>query len=996
MKSLEWKSAFSSIIEPKKFNKKKPLFFYHISSKSDEPTIKVYISNEENKDRYTLPGFLKNDEIKEQLEVNDRLIGDISSELLIEDNLYDVSRESGRYLLGCLIKSGRLKTFSGQPISLGSPIIPIVNWSYVDGLHKPCISYPANGHIIRSARPVFFAKESLTLHKIAVESAQHLEMLETFPSLSSEEIKVMAFELKSALPFLELPESINNKSLRVVPKILLRFTKTSSSNRGKLGAELLFDYQGFMVDGEEKPHSLEVVETPNGDIDLYYDKQTEKETFELLKKWNLIQQTARKNWYNPVTEMELTSGNLNQVDEGMIGDTQEIMPWYNIVKNAIPALKEAGIKVTRTALFNLEFFDAKEISTVVDREKRHNKLELSMKLTTEDGDYETILIPILIELINKYQNNLEEIPDKIFQKIYNNKWFVIPKSLVIPALRTLNLVYRNQNARGGKIKIEQFDAGQLVASDENQKVMNFKVPDDVTGLANALRNPDSIEKVNVPQGIQVTPHDYQMTGLNWLYFLKKHGLAGLMADEMGAGKSMQLIMLMLLSKEKALFPDKPHLVVINKTGVDKWLKEIDKMTAGNLVPIPVYSGEQQKLKEAALKPKNNQVFVTTYHTVRTMLDIFKKIEFDIVVPDESQWIKNPSAGITKAIHSLKKESGFCISGTPLENITTDIWSQLEFSIPNLLGSIDFFQKNYARPLKKEDISKESKIEALTSLSHRISPFILSRGGDTVTASLPPLIEDYYELDMSKDYQRLYSNIRQALNKDVYQAIKELGQDNAQGAVLNAYRILRDLACDGRICDEGRAAGLSISSKTEFIIDMTEKSLSYKRKVIIFSSFTRYLNLIKDDLENKGIVAEMISGESNQSGESTEILDRFKSDEFDVILITFKAGGAALDIYEANTVISAEPFWNPFVEKQAVKRAHRQGQNDTVYFYRPIIKDSIEEYILKVQSDKTEMAKIVLQGASENIEDAIEKIGESLDSSITSIESIKAVFGESNS
>ena len=443
--------------------------------------------------------------------------------------------------------------------------------------------------------------------------------------------------------------------------------------------------------------------------------------------------------------------------------------------------------------------------------------------------------------------------------------------------------------------------------------------------------------------------DYQLTGVKWLYNLAKTGFGGILADEMGLGKTIQVIYYI-----KQMLKDNPtskFLIVVPTSLAYNWEHEFDSFASQIKKAICIGSKEKRK---HILKDLNKlNVIITTYGLLREDEEIYENLSFNTMIIDEAQNIKNNHAGITKVVKSIKAETKFALTGTPLENSILELWSIFDFIMPGYLANLTKFQSKY----KIKDFDEDSEI-LIKGLSKQITPFILRRKKSDVVKELPEkLINDIY-IDLKDEQKKLYVAELNRVKEEMDKIIKEDGMNKARFLILQLLTKLRQICIDPSIIYDNYTDG---SNKIEQLENIVSEYTKNNHKVLIFSSFKTALNIIKEKLNNNKIRTYMIDG-SVPAKTRIEMVDNFnKNDDIKVFLIMLKSGGTGLNLASADVVIHLDLWWNPQAENQATDRAHRIGQTNTVEVIHLITKGTIEEKILELQNKKRILSDKLIDG-----------------------------------
>jgi SNF2 family DNA or RNA helicase len=452
-----------------------------------------------------------------------------------------------------------------------------------------------------------------------------------------------------------------------------------------------------------------------------------------------------------------------------------------------------------------------------------------------------------------------------------------------------------------------------------------------------LQNFEKIEQFSLPNKLQATLRPYQKAGYDWLNFLNEYHFGGCLADDMGLGKTLQTLSFLQKQKETS---QNPSLIVMPTSLIYNWQKEAEKFTPD--LKIFVYQG--------TFREKNTEQFdeydlvLTSYGVLRIDIDFIKNYRFNYVVLDESQAIKNPSSGIAKAVMQLSSANRLILTGTPLENSTMDLWSQMTFINPGLLGSQAFFRNEFQIPIEKQQ--DDAKTKKLYSL---IKPFMLRRHKSQVATELPEKVESVQYCDMTEEQEHQYEEAKSYYRNLILEHIEEKGMNKSQIVLLQGLTKLRQIANHPKMIDEHYK---NASGKYEDVIQKLETIVEEGHKVLIFSQFVKHLSIFRQYFDENKIDYCYLDGSTTNRQEQVE---RFQNDDsVKIFLISLKAGGLGLNLTAAEYVFLLDPWWNPAIEAQAIDRAHRIGQKNTVFTYKFITRNSVEEKILSLQRGKKQL------------------------------------------
>jgi SNF2 family DNA or RNA helicase len=459
-------------------------------------------------------------------------------------------------------------------------------------------------------------------------------------------------------------------------------------------------------------------------------------------------------------------------------------------------------------------------------------------------------------------------------------------------------------------------------------------------LSEKLRSLNSfsgIKNYPLPSGFKGELRPYQKAGYNWLRFLNEYKLGGCLADDMGLGKTVQTLTMLQAEKDSG---SGASLLIMPTSLIYNWEMESGKFTPE--LRILNYTGTLRN-KDINRFEKYDLV-LTSYGITRLDVELLQKFYFNYIILDESQVIKNPTSNIAKAVRELKSRHKLVLTGTPIENTTMDLWSQMTFINPGLLGTQTYFRNEFQTPIeKRNDESRSKKLHAV------IKPFVLRRHKSQVATELPEKVENIQYCSMSYEQEKRYEEVKTYYREKIFKLIDQEGLGNSRFMILEGLTKLRQLANHPRMVEQGYTGD---SGKLEDVTYMLENAIAEGHKVLIFSQFVKHLELVRQYLKTSKIDFAYLDGSSTDRKDQVE---RFNKDpHLKVFLISIKAGGLGLNLTEADYVFILDPWWNPAVEAQAVDRAHRIGQKKKVFTYKFITRDTVEEKILTLQKRKLKL------------------------------------------
>ncbi len=499
-------------------------------------------------------------------------------------------------------------------------------------------------------------------------------------------------------------------------------------------------------------------------------------------------------------------------------------------------------------------------------------------------------------------------------------------------------------------------------------------------------NPEA--ELEFPKGLKAELRPYQKTGYKWLRYMHDHKFGACLADDMGLGKTIQILAFLQYVSEQPKDEKKPriqeignavhdnnlvqldlfgqvvsndvveadaaielskpvHLVIVPTSLIYNWHSEVRKFTE---LSIYVHTGFN-RIKDISKVLSRYDIIISSYGTIRNDIEMFSKIQFDTIILDESQAIKNPASQTAISVNQLKSNFKIAMTGTPVENSITDLWSQINFLNPGILGNYHFFTRKYVNAIEKE--KNEADTLRLKSI---VRPFILRRTKEQVASDLPSKTEKIVMCEMSEEQKQKYESVKSTFRNELLSSISENGFKKSNMLILNGLIKLRQIANHPVLADNEYLAG---SGKFESIISSIHNVVNSGHKVLIFSQFVQHLSLLKTYLDSKEMPYLYIAGNVS-SADRKQLVDQFQTKNTAMVfLISLKAGGTGLNLTAADYVFLLDPWWNPAVERQAMDRTHRIGQDKPVFVYKFITKDSIEEKIVNLQARKQKVSDDIL-------------------------------------
>jgi len=702
-------------------------------------------------------------------------------------------------------------------------------------------------------------------------------------------------------------------------------------------ARFAFAYGGVTIDPESRADELRSVE---GTESIVYPRSraAEKRFSERLSPFG---------FYNdPATQALLTSPgrSLRLVDE---------RHWPIFTHTAITELRAAGWHVEIAPSFRYKIVDLADAELWHPHVKEDSDGWFDLAIGIDVGDQRVNLLAILRDLM---QTGLE-LADSAFLDTYpDDKFFYVrlgphdtATTLAFPAARLKTIVRTlielgdpaALNA-GGMLRLPRTRAA-IVNELESASGLRWDVPGRLRELSTRLREFRGVANVAVPASFHGELRPYQRDGLDWLQFLASYGFGGILADDMGLGKSVQTLAHLLVEKESGRLTQ-PALLVVPTSLVHNWCDEAARF-APALRVLPLHGPARGDRFEHI--PQHDLVITTYALLVRDA--VLRERTWHAVILDEAQALKNPQAKVAVAAMGLHAAHRLCLTGTPVENHLGDLWSLFSIALPGSLGDRKAFGRLFRTPIEKRaDLGRKN------ALAERIAPFLLRRTKEAVASELPEKTEIVQRVELIGAQRDLYESVRLSMHERVRAQIAQRGLARSQIVILDALLKLRQVCCDPRLLPKPmRKAAESV--KLELLLEMLPQLLLEGRRVLVFSQFTSMLDLIGPALEARGIGFARLTGETK---DRAAVVKRFTGGEVPVFLISLKAGGTGLNLVAADTVIHYDPWWNPAVERQATDRAHRIGQTRHVFVYKLIGAGTVEEKIVELQERKAKLAAAI--------------------------------------
>ena len=619
--------------------------------------------------------------------------------------------------------------------------------------------------------------------------------------------------------------------------------------------------------------------------------------------------------------------------------------WQAFVGQRVPALEAFGWRnqIDRD-------FGPRAVQSVGDYDVRVSDAErgrFSLDFGIEIDGVRVPLLPILSRLIERGGIDAAQIADgELVTSLEDGRILKLPVERMRRLLAVMSDLIEAAHRSANDALVLSDGEAVSVLDLEDLLTTRWDNQAAISSFAERFRSPAELPPPALPATFTADLRGYQAIGVSWLQHLRAHDLGGFLADDMGLGKTAQTIAHLAIEHAEGRL-DRPALIVVPTSLVSNWQAEMTKFAPS--LRVEILHGTDRHARRATIDRAH--VVITTYTVLARDIEEMAPLLWHIVVLDEAQVIKSPDSKATRAVCRLETRHRLCLSGTPIENNLQELWSEFAFLMPGLLGDRKSFSKRFRTPIEKNnDLLRRSQ------LARRIRPFLLRRTKSEVASDLPPKHTILRRINLGPEQRELYDAISGTLSEEVREQIKGLSAAQGRIVVLDALLKLRQLCCDPRLLKMPSARSVETSSKLDDLLEMLNEMIPEGRRILLFSQFTSMLDLMKPRLREAGIGFVELRGDTRDRAEPVRA---FEAREVPLFLISLKAGGRGLNLTSADTVIHYDPWWNPAAEEQASDRAHRIGQDKSVFVYKLIAADTVEDRIVELQQRKTDLANIAL-------------------------------------
>lgn len=622
----------------------------------------------------------------------------------------------------------------------------------------------------------------------------------------------------------------------------------------------------------------------------------------------------------------ITYGEEVDSDKGIVYFDETAEKTYTFLKEVLPVIQNDCDVFVSSALHNIGSSRSYGIRVGVGVE--HNLLELNVYS-------DEIPASELMDVLKAYRRKRK------FHRLKNGQLL----SLESEELAELDEVMEQYNVSSSQFKdgtahMNLYRAVALNKTAEQTKHVMMHRTQKFNELIERFKSASKMP-VELPERYDSILRDYQRTGIQWMNTLGQMGFGGILADDMGLGKTLQVIALLDAQKKK------PNLVVCPSSLILNWQDEVHKF-APEMNVLCIY-GSAAARDYLMTQINESDLVVTSYDYLRRDIDELEKVQFETVVLDEAQYIKNQKTKNALSVKRLKSNQRFALTGTPIENSLAELWSIFDFLMPDYLYNYHYFKTHYEKGIVRENDEEKSN-----RLKQLIEPFVLRRTKKEVLKELPDKIEKTLVLDFNEDEKRLYLANLSQVNQKLQETLKMDQIDKI--AILAMLTRLRQICAEPRVVYENITG---LSSKLEGCLELLESLRGAGKKTLLFSSFTSVLDLIEEECKRRHFNVLKLTGSTSKEDRRSYV-QRFQNGDVDVFLISLKAGGTGLNLTAAEAVIHYDPWWNISAENQATDRAYRIGQNNNVQVFKLIMKDSVEERITELQKKKKELSDVFVE------------------------------------
>lgn len=613
----------------------------------------------------------------------------------------------------------------------------------------------------------------------------------------------------------------------------------------------------------------------------------------------------------------------------------------NFLGRDLPALRRAGWKIDLEGRVH-EMFESSEFVTPVVRVSEGNAGRwFDVSFDFEDGQGGQLTSADVQRALLKGESYIEK----------GGRTILLDSGAVSAMNEIFTDCAAGEGSRPGSFRLDGIYASYVKASLDALDGVDVEAAPTWIDSARRQNRELATAPVEIPDELSGILRGYQKDGVQWLRFLEANGFAGILADEMGLGKTLQTLVWLSMTRAQTDAAGKPSLIVCPTSLVENWREEAIKFTPRLRVTTVSGSARHEKWAEVA----GSDLVVTSYALLRRDIEQWVGHEFACVILDEAQHIKNRSTQNAIAAKRIKARHRLVLTGTPIENSVSDLWSIMDFLMPGYMGSHDSFRANYEQPIARGD--REAEV-AQSRLRRKLHPFLMRRLKRDVATDLPPKIEKLALCTLSPDQQTVYKELLEASRRRVFDMVMKQGFQKSRMEILKTLLRLRQVCCHLDLLKLQGLESKQPSAKMDLFFELMDEALDGGHRVLVFSQFTSMLAILRAELDHRKIAYCYLDGATQ---ERLKVVHEFNTNrKIPIFLISLKAGGTGLNLTGADIVIHYDPWWNPAVEDQATDRAYRIGQKRTVYSMKLITRGTVEEKVLEMQKRKKAVIDATLE------------------------------------
>ena len=643
----------------------------------------------------------------------------------------------------------------------------------------------------------------------------------------------------------------------------------------------------------------------------------------------------------------------NQHAHDFLPDEDDELAWHDALYHDLPRLRKLGWSLEIDADFPIRMLDgAGDVNANIRESSGIDWLELDLGVTI-DGETINLVQPIAAMIgapgfdIRLFAE-LEDDGEPLYLEIAAGRFLALPKARLAPIIAAIwELACGGAlESKDGRLRLTTMDLAGLAAFEEATLAAGllWRGGEKLREMGRRLTASGGLPSVEPPDSFKAVLRPYQAQGVAWLAFLRDLDLGGVLADDMGLGKTVQALAFIAIEKAAGRLTT-PALVVAPTSLMANWRREAEKFAPD--LKVVTLQGTERKKRFSEIDGAD--IVLSTYPLISKDHEVLAGRQWTLLFLDEAQTIKNPNAATTRLIRSLNARTRFCLTGTPLENHLGELWSIFAFALPGFLGDLTSFTQAFRTPIEKKGNTERRRL-----LAKRVKPFLLRRTKAEVASDLPPKTEIIESVEIEAAQRDIYESIRLSMHEKVRAAIATKGFSRSRIVILDALLKMRQCCCDPRLLKiSARALAKAGSAKLERLTQMLEELVEENRRVLVFSQFTSMLDLIRPELEQRGISYSLLTGDTRDRAGA---INDFQDGRTSVFLVSLKAGGVGLNLTAADTVILYDPWWNPAVEDQAIDRAHRIGQDKPVFVHKLVVSGTIEEKMAALKEKKRALAQ----------------------------------------